>query len=117
MATEPDLETAGYQAWNNLQPFWVVGTLKTKLAAFASSALYDLFPEQQPNNHPVTNWLVQISALAATMNGAAFADAGALRDAVNFVYRLCFMTAQLQTQTLITAPQAAAVLAAYNANF
>lgn len=116
MATEPDLETAGYMAWQNLQPFWITGTLKAKLTAFASS-LYDVFPEQAPNNHPVTNWLVQISALAATMNGNASADTGALRDSVQFVYRLCFMTAQLQIQTLITAPQADAVLDAYNANF
>ena len=117
MATEPDLETAGYQAWDNLQPLWVNGTLATKLTAFASPALYALFPEQAENNHPVTNWLVQISALAATMNGAALADAGALRQAVQYVFRLCFMTSQLQIQTLITAPQAAAVLAAYNAQF
>src|SRR5690349_4773594 len=105
MAAEPDLETAGYQAWDNLQPWWVNGTLKTKLAAFASS-LYATFPEQGQGNHPVVNWLVQISALAATMNGAAFADAGALREAAQFVFRLCFMTSQLQIQTLITGAQA-----------
>lgn len=116
MATEPDLETAGYQAWDNLQPLWVAGTLKAKLAAFASG-LYATFPEQTPGNHPVVNWLVQISALSETLTGVAFESGDVMRAAAGLVFRICFMTSQLQTQTMITAPQAAAVLAAYNAQF
>lgn len=113
---EPDLETAGYQAWQNLQPLWLTGTLAANLAAFATDLL-PTFPEQGVNNHPVSNWLVQIAALAATMNPTASGDAGALEAAVQYVFRVCFMTSQLQTQSLITGAQATAVLTAYNTRF
>lgn len=116
MATEPDLETAAENAWNNLMPFWIAGTAATRMTAFVTAVLAAL-PEQQEGAHPAVNWVIQIQALASTMNANPQADVGALRDGATLIYHTCFMANQLNVQTLITAGQAAAILAAYNAQF
>lgn len=116
MATAANLDEAAEQAYANLQTLWIAGTMAARMTSFVTDLL-PTFPEQEQLSHPVSNWLVLIRALSATMNANASADAGALRDGANYVYRICLIAQQLQTQSMITGAQAAAVLTAYNLRF
>lgn len=66
----------------------------------------------------MSNWLVLIASLADTMpsTNVSYSD---LDTMIDYVYRICFLTNQLVTQTpmQITGAQAQAVLDAYNAQF
>jgi hypothetical protein len=115
MAAEPTLSQAAYQAVNNLKPWWADNTLKTRLTTFAAD-LQATFPDQTPDNHPVGNWLAIIAALADQMPAAAVPFTSFM-TAADYVYKMCWMTNQLDVQNLISAAQAAAVLAEYNADF
>jgi len=113
-ATLPDAATI---AADNLYTLYVGGTLKTKLTAFWGSIL-PTFPEQENNSHPVSNWLILIANLANQMPVANVPYAQ-LNAAIEYVYRVCFVAYQLNNQTpkLVSNVQAAALLAAYNAQF
>jgi hypothetical protein len=116
MATAPDLPTAASESFDNLHTLWLANTLKVKLTAFCNGLLTQ-FDQQELASHPVSNWLVLINALASQMpsSSVSYSD---LSTAADFVYRICWMTQQLGvTQSLISSSQAAAVLAAYNADF
>lgn len=115
MAAAANLFQAGQQAWENLAPLSVAGTVRAKLLAFIA-AIDDVFEEQQPNDHPMLNWIAVLSAYVANMSSTA-SDWPALRPAVELLYRLCFMGEQSNVQNLITNTQYTAVLAAYNAQF
>ena len=123
MAAELNLPNAAGNAYQNLLPFWSANTLKAALNGFWQGVLVtfgDTFPEQQPNSHPVSNWVTVVAALADSMpaSGVPFNQ---FLDAVQYVYRMCWMTHQLQLQGLITAAQATtgpgSILVQYNANF
>lgn len=119
MATAADLEEAAGQATDNLSAKWVAGTLKTNLTAFYT-ALLPTFPESERASHPISNWLILIASITAKMeagNSFLVVPYTDLVTAANYVYRLCWMTNQLNVETVITGAQAAAVLAAYNTNF
>lgn len=120
MAAEPDLEHAAVTAADHLYTLWLANTLKTALTTFWGSLIgagaADKFPQDNANNHPVSNWLILIAALAKGMpaSNVSYTD---LDTAINYVYRVCWMTNQLDVQGLISSAQATAVLTAYNANF
>lgn len=126
MAAEPDLPSAAGNAYTNLLAIWGGGAddaLKVALIAFWQGVLEDFgdtFPEDKPDNHPVSNWLTMIGELAERMPdaGISFDD---FLTSVQYVYRLCWMTFQLRLQNLITAAQATtgagSILIQYNANF
>jgi hypothetical protein len=115
MAAEVSLTAAAYNAVINLKPLWAANTLKARLTTFAND-LQATFPDQISDNRPVGNWLGIIAALADQMPVAAvpFTD---FMTAADYVYKACWMANQLDVQNLISAAQAAAMLAEYNADF
>ena len=128
MATATTLDQAAAQAYNNLFPKWVAGApLPASLLAFTNPLILnpDIFPEETPDFHPVSNWCALIQSITKQMisfvgppfvpgQGISYA---LLNTAANYVYRMCWMTLFLQQHGFISAPQGAAVLAAYNAAF
>lgn len=118
MATALSLVQAAGQAADNLYPFWLAGTLKTKLTTFGGVCLAQ-FPESEENSHPASNWGILIANLADLMPGASV-PFSSLQLATQYVYRVCLMTNTLRTATptpLISAAQATAILASYNLQF
>lgn len=115
MAAAADLEQAAKQAWENLAPLSVAGTLRARLLAFCA-AIKPQFQDAVPGNRPTLNWIAVLWAYATNMSATAN-NWPALRPAPEILYRLCFMTNQADVQNMITGAQAAAVLAAYNAQF
>lgn len=115
MAAAISLKQAALQTWDNLFPLSALGTLDTQLLAFIA-AIEPTFSEQQPNDHPIENWISVLAGFVANMQGAAF-DWSELRVAADYVYRMCWMAFQLNTQGLISNAQAAAMLAQYNSKF
>lgn len=117
MTVAVSLPDAAVIAADNLYTLYIGGTLKTKSTAFWQS-IQDTFPEQQVDSHPVSNWLTLIANTADQMPVAnvPYRD---LDSMIEFVYRLCFVASQLNSQTpkLVSNVQAAALLAAYNAQF
>ena len=112
MAAAATLTQAGKQAWANLTPFAVAGTLRTKILAFCATTK-SLFPESEAAGHPVANWNAILYAFGTNMAATA-GEYPLLRIAADYVYRLCLMGAQL---TAALPAQTAALLVAYNANF
>ena len=120
MATASTLEEAAAQSFDNLFTIWLAATaFKSKLVAFAATVL-PLFPDQDPNGRPVANWATIMASFANQLD----TDVAPIRQpyttlntAADYLYRLCWMGFQLETQNLITTAQANAVLAAYNADF
>lgn len=111
------LSEGAVKAAGNLFVLFAAGTLKAKTLAFWQSLL-PLFPEQDPSGRPVADWLTLIADLSSRLDTiTAGGTYGQLDQMTDYVYRLCFLTSQLRTQNLITAPQSAAVLAAYNLQF
>jgi hypothetical protein len=115
MASASDLEQAAKQAWLNLAPLSISGTLRAKLLAFCA-AISPQFNVGNPGDRPTINWNAILWAHAQTMSPVAD-NWPALRVAADYLYRLCFMTNQADNQSMITTAQAAAVLTAYNAQF
>lgn len=116
MAPAANLPEAADDAFDNLNTLWLAGTLKSKLGAFCTSLL-DTFPQQDQNANPVSNWLVVIFALQSGLP-ATNVSYLSLIDAVDKIYKICWMTNQLGVvQSLIKTAQATAVLTAYNAQF
>lgn len=112
MATAANLTQAGKQAWVNLQPFAVAGTLRAKLLAFVV-LVEPQFPQGTAAGHPVANWCAITHAFATDMAVTAN-DWTLLRIAADYIYRMCLMGAQL-TGPLPAAT--ASMLASYNATF
>ena len=91
-----------------------VGALKAGLASLVSTAIAT-FPDSVANNHPVADWFVPIQALSTSMSGSVTYTQTQLNQAANLVYRICWAGQAMLDAGLITAPQAAVLLAAYNA--
>jgi hypothetical protein len=115
MATATTLTQAAKQSWTNLAVLSEAGTLRAKLLAF-STAVNAQLDQGLEGNHPVLNWVAVLWAFSTTMSAVA-ADWSELAKAAEIVYRLCFMGQVSSDQAMITAPQATAILAAYNAQF
>lgn len=121
MPPAASLPAAAAQASDRLQVLWIGNALKAQLTAFWKATI-DTFPQQDEANHPVSNWLTVIAAIADQMvagpGGVTFDQ---LEAAVQAVYRLCWMTQALLNDGLITIVQATAgansILVQYNANF
>jgi hypothetical protein len=116
MATAANLVEAANDSANDLNALYALGgnALRDALIQFAVTSQAQ-FPDQNPDGHPSANWCAIILALTSTMSGTP--SIVQFQTSVQYVYRMCLMTNVLQTQSLITASQGNAVLAAYNANF
>jgi hypothetical protein len=115
MAAEVTLQAAANKADANMFPFWVAGTVDTKLAAFATTSIAQ-FPDSQINSRPIANWLTLIAFVASQMP-AINIPLAQYEQGMQYVYRACLMAQFLQTQGTITGAQAAAMLASYNLQF
>ena len=114
MTVAATLKDAATDAFGNLNTLWLADVLKAKIAAFCDLAL-PIFPQEQDLNHPVSNWTTLLDALQDAMpTPQTFLN---LNQAVDQVYRLCWVAYYLQQQNLITNAQATTLLAAYNAQF
>ena len=111
MAIATDLSRAAGDAYDNLAFRWAASTLKTTLTLFWEATI-DIFPEQNIQTHPVSNWITLIASLATTTSNTA--PIGDLTEAAQFVYRLCWMAATLANSGAVTTQQADDLLAAYN---
>ena len=124
MTVAADLLEAANLTPQNLRPLWEADTLQAKMLAFWG-AINPAFEEQNPNDHPVADWIAIIAALtpsilpfAANANPGATPWAGGtittFELAVDYVYRLCKFS---YYYGLISPAQKTAILAAYNAQF
>jgi len=123
MPAAVDLIDAAGQAPVDLLARWQADTLNARLVAFAATATA-IFPTSTANNAPIANWCSVISAFAPSIiNFTQAAHVGLntipqYQTAVDYVYRLCKLANYYNvTLGLITNAQAAALLAAYNAQF
>ena len=113
MTAATSLAQAAGQSFDNLSARYVSGQLKVRLTIFWSDNL-PLFPESEPNSHPVSNWLVIIASLAEQMPTGT-PPLTQLTAAAEAVYRLCWMADFLQSSGGISITQANALLGSYNA--
>ena len=114
MATATTLPIAAGQAFDNLQLWWIIGALKTRIAFFCST-VNALFPQSVEATHPISNWVAVLFAIEEQMP-VGIATITELTDAAEALYRMCWMTFTLINNG-ITPAQGAAVLAAYNGSF
>ena len=112
MAAAVDLTQAGKQAWVNLQPYAIAGTLRSKMLAFVL-LVEPQFPQSLAAGHPVANWCAVTHAFATNMASTAN-DWTLLRIAADYIYRMCLMGANLTTAL---PSQTTSMLASYNATF
>ncbi len=111
MTVAVSLQAAAGLAFDNLQVKWLGNQLPSSILLFCPNVKL-IFHEQEANSHPCINWNTILWNLGAQMvNPPPIAQLGL---AAEYVFRMCWMTNQLQVQGLITAPQAAAVLLRYN---
>lgn len=115
MTVAANLPQAAGLAFDNLQVKWLSNQLKTSLFRFWNSALFiSPFPESDPNNHPVSNWLTLIATLSDRM-AQTQVPIDQMTLAAEYVYRICWMTEALRAAGLITTGQSNAILGSYNA--
>lgn len=116
----------------NLQPLWAADTLQAKVIAFWQAIVGD-FPDEVDNNQPVGNWIAIIAAFApsilpyaqeGTPGTSALVGLNTIATfnlAVDYIYRFCKFASVYSGEAggtaFITATQATAILAAYNAQF
>ncbi len=110
-STAPTLPLAAAIAYQNLLEQAAANHLSTKLTAYAA-AMSPLFSDAIPNDRPVGNWLVPISAAAATcgVRGTITAQVAA----ADLVYRICWAAEAMFNAGFISSAQHVAALAAYN---
>lgn len=119
MSIAATLPEAAGLSFDNLQVKWLSNQLRNALLNFwsqLSSPSTGPFLDGVANNHPIGNWLALIASLQSLMKQSNV-PIDQMTVAAEYIYRICWMTETLRTQQLITTPQAAAVLAAYNGSF
>lgn len=116
MPAAANLRAAASQSYDDLVKQWTADTLRDALLAFAT-AVQATFPEDVANNRPVGAWLTIILAKATNMSTTVTDITASDVASSSFdVYRICWLADYFNAQGLITVGQAAALLAAYNAN-
>lgn len=114
MAPAASLAAAAGQSADDLTLRNIAGQLKTQLGIFWGNNL-PLFPESEPNSHPVSNWLVVLAAVQDQLS-AGTVSLQQLQPSQQAMYRLLWMADFAQGSGLITASQGNTLLASYNAN-
>lgn len=115
----PNLQTAASQCAQHMAAYWLAGlTLPTRFAAF-NTDVQAIFPDDGSQaSRTVGNWIVIGKQIQAGLPPAASLGAADLNAMVQYVYRICWAgdAANTSTPARITAGQATALLAAYNAH-
>lgn len=114
MATATTLEEAANEADDNMFPFFVSAGLQARVTNFAQAGLA-LFADTAPRSRPVANWFTVLARVADLMSTPPTLPQ--YEQAMDYVYRCCHMGQALLNQGDISAPNAAAMLASYNAQF
>jgi hypothetical protein len=113
MATDP--ANAAFLTADQVSISWTAGTLRAQLLAFIDG-VSPSFQDARPNDRPVGNWLVLLSAAAEFMNvpnGQLPLESFNL--VVQNVFGICQTCWGLLSQSLITNDQADAFTDAWNA--
>lgn len=120
MAIAVNLDDAATKTPTNLVTLWAADTLQARMIQFWQQAL-PLFPESDPNSHPLANWLVLIASFAPSILPSNYpAGQGTngtivtLEISIDYVYRLCKFGS---SYPFLTLDQNTGLLAAYNAAF
>jgi hypothetical protein len=108
-----NLTDAAHLSYARASVHWAAGNLKTQLAAFIA-AIRPVFEDAIPNDRPVGNWIVLLQNTADQMDPGVTPET-IFNTAVEQLYRICSAGAAQLAANLITAPKAAALLAAWNA--
>lgn len=115
------LVEAAQQAQDNLFQQWLANHLQGHLSSFCEDLLPQ-FPDSLPAGRPVSNWLTVMWALAEqmfpdTVASVPLVEYTLLNTAAQYMYHLCYLADQLNSQGLITNAQATAILIEYNNQF
>jgi len=114
MTFATSLAAAAGQSYDNLALRSIANQVKNVLTVFCSQNL-PLFPESQPDSHPVSNWLTVLSAIANQLP-AVNITLTQLTQAAKALYGLCWMASFLQSTGGISISQGNTLLASYNTN-
>lgn len=115
---EPDLETAAQNCYVDLLPTLlngndlVLGTRPTTLAFVALAQ--PAFPKDQAATFPISDLIAVISTLATNLPVGAALLPSQFTDIVFSVFKILWLTDQLEAIGQASSAQAAAVLAAFN---
>lgn len=109
------LQDAAHTTYARTRARWLANTLATNTQAFID-AVSPFFPDQIQNNRPIGNWIALLQATINTTSSSSPLPLPLWNQYVEQIYRLCLAADAAQTAGLITAPQAAGVLAAWNAS-
>lgn len=129
MAVYTNLISAAQDAFVNCAAKTGNGQLKSALSDFVAAVNQSpqltggTFPDQAPNNRPISNWFIPIVDLSSGMSATAQYSLLEVDQAANLVYRICWAAfaaagppSNTQGPGLIDTAQYAAMLAAYNAS-
>jgi len=117
------LQDAASQAYGLIAAQWEAGTLQVAFAGF-NADVATVFPSQGGDNtapeRTVSNWLVSGKSIENDIPmGPAMASYLTVNQASQYVFQICWAADDASTSVplRITVAQAAAILAAFNANF
>lgn len=113
MAPASTLAAAAGQSADDLAARFATNFFKLNLGIFCGDNL-PLFPESQPDSHPVSNWLVVLSAVTEILPVPSQQTLMQLDVATNAMYRLLWVADFLQSAGQISANQGNTLLASYN---
>lgn len=111
MAMATTLDQAAGQAFDNLAVFFDTNQLKSRVTTFCAQSI-GIFPQQEADSNPVSNWITVFAALAARMPSSNV-PIDQLTAAAEILYRLCWMAFSIIGNG-ITSGQAALLLAEFN---
>ncbi len=115
MTMAGNLEQAGFLSYPQMTLQWIADTLDTTVPAFSAS-ITGTFEDAIPNDRPVGNWLILIDALASELPAIDVPEVQ-FNQIVEYVGRMCLAGFVAFNEGLISAGQANALLAAWNAAF
>lgn len=114
MATATTLVEAAHLSYDQCGLRWTAGTLRASFTAFIQAAS-SIFSDNIPNDRPVGNWLVPMYGLLSQVPAANPEQQRFLDSCAQYLYRICYAGHVMDDANLITNAQAAALLAAWNA--
>jgi hypothetical protein len=112
-----NLEDAANLAYARSSIRWTANTLRANFQTYVI-ACAAVLTDATANDRSVGNWLAPMSALATNMNASTAnpLEQELYNRCVDYLYRFNMAGAYAQAQGRITAAQATALLAAYNAS-
>jgi hypothetical protein len=114
MTLAASLAQAAYLSYKQCDILNQATTLRTKFKAFIDAA-QPIFDDNEVKSRSVGNWLVVLQKLYTDMDNVVEVDG--IDPVATGIYRMCLLASKLSGfNSYITAAQATALLAAWNAN-